>query len=158
MTSSLQCDLMMAFSRNACLKAALLIKYFRRHRPPHTLEVVVKGGLDISKLPGADKIPDLMLEYGTASGIPLADVPADYLPIVQLIRDKKIVLKTVENNRPKPVTHYNYGYVLAQLRGDVALQLYGGDRHKEALKIAFITKGNLILRWNTSQELGRDVI
>ena len=111
--------------------------------PPHILEVVVKGGQDISKLPGVDKIPELMLEYGTASGIPLAEVPADYVPLVQLIRDKKIFLKTVKDDRPKRITHFNYRYVLAQLRGDVALQLYGGDRNKDALKIAFIAKSNL---------------
>ncbi|HMP04719.1 MAG TPA: hypothetical protein PJ982_00075, partial [Lacipirellulaceae bacterium] len=54
-----------------------------------------------------------------------------------------VVLKTVKDNQAEPVTHRNYSYVLAQLRGDVAVQLYGGSRHKEAVAFAFISKGNL---------------
>jgi hypothetical protein len=112
-------------------------------RRPHSLEVVVEGGEDISKLPGADKILELTRDYGPASNIPLADIPVDYVPLVQLIRDGKIVFKTVEDSQTNPVTHRDYDYVLAQFRGDITVQLYGGTRHKDALAYAFTTKGNL---------------
>ncbi len=112
--------------------------------PPqrHVFQVVVADGEDITGMPGADRLFELMIKYGAADKVPLADVPAEYLPIVKLMREEKIVLKSVEDDRPQRATHRTYGYALAQYRGDVAFSLYGGKRPADALVLTAITRGN----------------
>ncbi len=90
---------------------------------PHIFQVAIAGGQDITKLPGVDRLTELAIRYGTSSGVSLDDVPAEYLPLVRLIRIDKITMKLVKDDRPELVTHRNYGYVLASHRGDVAFHV-----------------------------------
>lgn len=111
---------------------------------PSTFQVIVAGGQDITNLTGSERLAELAIRYGTSSGVSLDDVPAEYLPLVQLIRDGKIILELVKGDRPEPVTHRTYAFVLALNSGDVAIHMHGGSRHKDALALAATTQGNKI--------------